>query len=289
MVRILLLVLWAAVIAAAQGPKIFIVTDMEGVGGVNNADEQLLPGQRRYEETRRLLTGEVNAAVEGALAAGASEIVIWDGHDGSRSLAIDEVHPRARLIKGKPTPSDYYLAPKLYDGILFVGQHAMAGAKDGVLAHSQSFNVQNIFINNRPVGEIGQTAAIAGYFGIPLIFLSGDQAACDELLSLQPKAETVAVKRLAGGGSTISLSHAEAKTQIRDHTRRAVERIREFTPWKIEGPVEMKFEYYPEGPGAAGAPGGTPAKQTESRQVAPRTVVFRGRTVLECYQQLIRR
>jgi D-aminopeptidase len=115
-------------------------TDMEGVGGVNNADEQLLPGQRRYEESRRLLTGEVNAAVVGALEAGASQVVIWDGHDASRSLSIDEIHPRAQLIQGRDTPADYYLAEKLYDGIMFVGQHAMAQAKGrraGALAKLQ--------------------------------------------------------------------------------------------------------------------------------------------------------
>src|SRR5712692_10507092 len=125
-----MLVFWLAVAAAmAQGPKIFIVTDMEGVGGVNNAEEQLLPGQRRYEETRRLLTGETNAAVEGAIKAGASEVVIWDGHDGSRSLAIDEIHPRAKLLQGKPTPPNYYMEDRRYDGIMFVGQHPMAQAK----------------------------------------------------------------------------------------------------------------------------------------------------------------
>src|SRR5258708_22873711 len=91
-------------ICAAQGPKIFIVTDMEGVGGVNNADEQLLPGQRRYEETRRLLTGEVNPAVTGALEAGASEVLILDGHDSSRSPAIDQIQPRARLIHARDPP-----------------------------------------------------------------------------------------------------------------------------------------------------------------------------------------
>src|SRR6516162_6773251 len=83
---------------AAAGPaftqaRIFIVTDMEGVGGVNNADEQLLPGQRRYDESRRFLSGELNAAVEGAFAGGASEVVVWDGHDGSRSLSIDDIDP----------------------------------------------------------------------------------------------------------------------------------------------------------------------------------------------------
>ena len=277
-----LVIFWMALgICVAEGPKIFIVTDMEGVGGVNNADEQLLPGQRRYEETRRLLTGEVNAAVAGALEAGASEVVIWDGHDSSRSLAIDEIHPRARLIQGSDTPANYYLAEKLYDGIMFVGQHAMARAKGGVLAHSQSFNVQNIFINGKPVGEIGQTAAIAGYFDIPVIMLAGDQAACEEMLDLQPKAETVAVKRLVGKTSTLSLSHTEARAQIQAAARRAVARIREFAPWKIHGSVEMKIETFP------GQPGVTAAAMShgDDKQVSPRTVAYRGRTVLEAFQR----
>ena len=265
----LCLLLWAGA-AFAQGPRIFIVTDMEGLGGVNNADEQLLPGQRRFEESKRLLVGELGAAVAGAFGAGASEVVIWDGHDGSRALSIDDIDRRAKLVQGKPTPPNYYLAEKLYDGVMFVGQHAMAGAKDGVLAHSQSFSVQQLTLNGRPVGELGQTAAIAGHFGIPVIMLSGDQAACDEMLALQPKAEVVAVKRLAGKGSTLSLSHAEAKRRIEEAARRAVLRIKEFQPWKLEGPIELKFEYRPEGTATTG-----------------RTAVYRGRTVLEAYDQLL--
>ena len=226
------------------------------------------------------VVGELNAAVEGVLAAGAREVVIWDGHDGSRALSVDDVHPKAKLMQGRPTPATYYLSDKLYDGILFIGQHAMAGAKDGVLAHSQSFTVQNIFINGRPVGEIGQVAAIAGYFGIPVVMLAGDQAACSELLALQPKAETVAVKKLIGKASTLSLSHAEAKTLIQAASRRAVERLREFGPWKIEGPIELKFEYYPEAPGSSST-----ALSTETKQLLPRTVIYRGRNVLEAFQQ----
>jgi D-amino peptidase len=281
MYRFIVMFCVAVNFCAAAGPKIFIVTDMEGVGGVNNADEQLLPGQRRYEETRRLLTGEVNAAVAGALEAGASDVVIWDGHDSSRSLSIDEIHPRARLIQGRNTPADYYLAEKLYDGVMFIGQHAMAQTKGGVLAHSQSFSVQNIFLNGKPVGEIGQTAAIAGYFDIPVIMLSGDQAACDEMLALQPKAETVAVKRLLGKDSTLSLSHAEAKAQIQAAARRAVTRIHEFAPWKIEGPVEMKIESFPGTPGVSAAA----LSKAGEKELAPRTVVYRGRNVLEAYQR----
>src|SRR5438876_6079671 len=271
----------ASAFQVAERPRIMIVTDLEGVGGVNNADEQLLPGQRRFEESRRLLAGEVNAAVEGAFKGGAREAVIWDGHDGSRTLSIDEIDRRAQLIQGRPTPASYYLEDRLYDGIMFVGQHAMAGAPKGVLAHSQSFSVQNIFLNARPVGEIGQVTAIAGYFNIPVIMLAGDEAACEELLALQPKAETVAVKRLAGKGSTLSLSHSEARTQIETKTRRAVEHIREFAPWKIEGPVELKFEYYPETGGSTSAE----LSHDDHKQVYPRTVSYRGRTVLEAFEQ----
>src|SRR5690349_21681241 len=144
MKRLCIAALLLASACMAQGPRIFIVTDLEGAGGVNDPEEQLLPGQRRYMESRKILTGEVNAAVEGALAAHASEVVIWDGHDGSRTLSIDEIHPGAKLIQGKPTPADYYLSPKRYEGILFIGQHAMAGSRNGVLAHSQSFGVKRI-------------------------------------------------------------------------------------------------------------------------------------------------
>jgi D-amino peptidase len=259
--RIVILALLLSSAALAAGPRILIVTDLEGVGGVSDADEQLLPGQRRYPESRRILTGEVNAAVEGALSGGASSVVIWDGHDGSRTLSVDEIHPRATLIQGRPTPANYYLSEKLYDGIFFVGQHAMAGAKNAVLAHSQSFSVKRITLNGKEVGEIGQVAAIAGYFDIPVIMLSGDQAACTEFLDLQPGAPTVAVKRLAGKASAISLSHEEAKTQIRAAARRAVERVAQFHPWKLTGPVEMTIE--------------NPPGRTQS---------YRGQTVLEAYQ-----
>jgi D-amino peptidase len=243
MLRLVIMSLFLCAICGAQKPKFMIVTDMEGVGGVNNADEQLLPGQRRYEESVRLLVGELNAAIAGLLEAGAGQVVVWDGHDGSRSLSIADINPAAELIQGRPTPANYYLEDQLYDGILFIGQHAMAGAKNGVLAHSQSFSVERISLNGRSVGEIGQVAAIAGYFHIPVIMLAGDQAACDELRELQPKAETVAVKRGVGKASAVSLSHDEARKRIQEAARRAAERVSQFKPWPVEGPVELKFEF----------------------------------------------
>jgi D-amino peptidase len=261
MTRLATPILLFASLAFAQGPRILIVTDLEGAGGVNDADEQLLPGQRRYPEARRILTGEVNAAVAGARAAGATEVVIWDGHDGSRTLSVDEIPAGAKLLQGKPTPANYYLSEKLYDGIMFVGQHAMAGARDAVLAHSQSFNVKRITLNGSAVGEIGQIAAIGGYFSIPVIMLAGDQAACAEILALQPEAVTVAVKRLAGTKSSLSLAHADAVRQIEQAAHKAVGQVSRYKPWKLAGPVVMTIEY------------------------ADRTATYSGPNVLEAYQE----
>lgn len=282
-VHIIALFLLAGALSAER-PRILIVSDMEGVGGVYDAEEQVLPGQRRFEESRRLLAGEINAAIEGALSAGAREVVIWDGHDGSRTLSVEDIHPRARLIQGKPTPANFYLEDRLYDGIIFIGQHAKAGAKNGILSHTQSFSVQGIYIDGRAVGEMGQVAAIAGYFNIPVVMLTGDQAACDEMLELQPKAETVAVKQLVGKASALSLSHAEIKGRIQEAARRAVEKLREFSPWKIEGEVEMRVEYYPEAPGTTAA-----ELSRENKVVTPRIVIYRGRNVFETYQQWLGR
>jgi D-amino peptidase len=268
--RSILLSMLLAVGALAQGPRLFVVTDMEGVGGVNSWEEQTTPGQRRFEEARRLLAAEVKAAVDGALAAGAREIVVWDGHDGSRSLSVEDIPPGARLIQGKPTPADYYMGDGRFDGLMIVGQHAKAGTR-GLLSHTQSRQVRDLTLNGRSVGEAGQVTAIAGYFKIPVILLTGDQAACDEIRTIQPNAETVAVKRLVGKGSALSLSHAEALALIRAAATRAVKRIREFKPWVIEGPVEMVFEFYPE-----------TAKSGETKAIPPRT--YRGATVLEAFE-----
>lgn len=262
--RIAFMGMFLCAVCGAQKPKFLIVTDMEGVGGVNNADEQLLPGQRRFDESRQLLVGELTAAIKGLQEAGAGQIVVWDGHDGSRSLSIADIGPSAELIQGRPTPANYYLQDRLYDGILFIGQHAMAGAKNGVLAHSQSFSVERISLNGRSVGEIGQVAAIAGYFHIPVIMLAGDQAACDEIRELQPKVETVAVKRGAGKASAMSLSHEEARRRIQDAARKAATRVHEFTPWTVEGPVELKFEF------------------KDKAQSPDR--VYRGKTTLEAFE-----
>jgi D-amino peptidase len=266
MIRLALASLALACASFAQGPRILIVTDMEGLEGVNSADEQILPGQRRFEETRRILIDDVNAAVKGASKA--SSIVVWDGHDGSRSLTVLDLEAPARLLQGGSASGNYHMADRLYDGIMFIGQHPMAGTPNGVLAHTQSFNVKQISINGKPIGELGQIAAIGGYFHIPVIMLAGDEMACAEMRALQPEAVTVPLKRMSGKLATISISHSEAMREIQDGARRAIDRLPKCKPWQIEGPVEMKFEYHPEPP----------------RFPASRTVAYRGQTVLEAFE-----
>ena len=209
MVRLQLILLLLAG-AAFGGPRILIVTDMEGVGGVNNADEQLLPGQRRYDESRHLLAGELNAAVEGAFQAGASEVVVWDGHDGSRSLSIEDVDPRARLLQGSPHGELLSFRPGLRCHLL--RRAARHGRRERRCVGPFAELRRRAHQHQRPRGRRDRAgAAIAGCFHIPVVMLAGDQAACEEMRELQPKAETVAVKRLAGKDSTLSLSHPEAE------------------------------------------------------------------------------
>src|SRR3989449_3884115 len=182
---------WAAlaVIASAtlalsqsgQTKKVFMITDMEGVDGIFNSELQCIPfASPRWEESRKLLTGEVNAAVDGLIRGGAGEVVVWDGHDSSRTLSALDIDPKARLLTGTPVSPTLELDPS-YAAVVFIGQHAMAGAEKGVLSHSYSSEgIQNMWVNDKPVGEIGGRVMLAGAFGVPVIMLSGDTGAGQE-------------------------------------------------------------------------------------------------------------
>src|SRR6185503_17083520 len=197
--------------AWAQKKTIFLITDAEGVGGVCR-QEQTEP---KDPEMRQLLTGEINAAVEGFLAGGADEVVVWDGHDGSETLSTLTVHPKARLVMGGLGAS--MLMERRWSAVAYVGQHGKANVRGGIMAHSySSLGIQNMLLNGKPVGEIDVIAAMAGHFGTPAIMLSGDQAAADELHAIVPQAELAVVKEGIGRYTCISLSAPAARDAIRD-------------------------------------------------------------------------
>src|SRR5215475_12451567 len=250
--------------------KVFMITDMEGVSGIFETELQCLPNQSpRWEESRKLLTGEINAAVDGLLEGGATEVVVLDGHSSGQNLSASDIHPRARLLTGGTVSSTLELDAS-YSAVVFVGQHALAGAEKGILGHSyDSQNIQNIWINERPTGEIGAIVLLAGGFGIPVVMLAGDTAACKELHQLVPQAECAEVKSGVSRTAGFMLSHPASCALIREKARRGLARLAEFKPYRVSGPIEVKVELT-----TKGSRGFRPREGVE--QLNDRTWVFRG-------------
>jgi D-amino peptidase len=264
--------------AQNQGAKkVFVITDMEGVSGIFDTDLQCLPNQSpRFEESRKLLTGEVNAAVDGLFAGGATEVVVWDGHDGSRTLSVLDIHPKARLLTGEPISPTLELDSS-YSAVIFIGQHAMAGTTIGILSHSySSAGIQNIWVNGKPTGEIGGRVMLAGVFNIPAIMLSGDTAACREILALVPQAECAEVKSGVSRTAGYMLSHSAACALIKEKAQRAMERLPEIRPYKISGPAEVKVEFTTRGERTF-----FPREGVE--RLNARTWVFRGKDIVDAW------
>src|SRR6266487_2425044 len=218
----------------AQKKTIFLITDAEGVGGVCRQDQT----EPKDQEMRQLLTGEINAAVDGFLAGGAEEVIVWDGHDGSQTLSTLTIHPKAKLLMGALGAS--MLMDRRFSAVAYVGQHSKANIRGGIMAHSySSLGIQNMLLNGKPVGEIDVIAAMAGHFGTPVIMLSGDRAAANELHEIVPNAELAVVKEGLGRYSCISLSATAARDAIREAARRSVAKIGSVKPYVIHTPVTL--------------------------------------------------
>ena len=230
-------------VQAGHSKKVFMITDMEGVDGIFDEELQCIPWKSpRWEESLKLLTGEINAAVDGLYQGGATEVVVCDGHWAGSNLSVLDIDPRARLLTGK-IPRSFTL-DRSYCAMIFIGQHAMAGAKDGILGHTEDpEGIQNVWVNNMPVGEIGLNLMVAASSGIPTIMLAGDTAACRELHGLVPQAECAEVKSGVSRTGGLMLSHSSACALIREKCRRAVQRLGEFEPYQIREPVQIKVEY----------------------------------------------
>lgn len=271
--RRLLLLLSASCLSAQTRTSILIITDAEGVAGVCR-QEQTEPTNI---EMQRLLTGEINAAVRGFRQAGVEDIYVWDGHDGSRTLSALTIEPPARLIIGALGPT--MLLERGFSAIAFVGQHARANRARAVMAHSySSLGIQKMLLNGKEVGEIETRTALGGAFKVPVIFLSGDQAAADDLRAIVPDAETAVVKEGVGYYACISLTAPDAQKLIEQKASAAWTRRAQIKPYRVDGPAELSIEYSTRStpfPDAALPPG--------VERAGPRTIVFRGRDFLEAW------
>ncbi|MGW3448187.1 M55 family metallopeptidase [Streptomyces sp. NPDC001076] len=174
--------------------RIFISVDMEGITGLVDRDD-VQPGGRDYERGRSMMAEDVNAAIRGAVAAGATEVLVNDAHGPMRNLLPEHLHPAARLVRGKP--KKMLMLEGLtaeYDAAICVGYHSRAGAL-GVLSHSfMGHEIEDIWLDGRPAGEIGLAHATAAAFGVPVVALTGDDAACAEMTAWDESVVTVPVK-----------------------------------------------------------------------------------------------
>jgi D-amino peptidase len=226
--------------------KILIAADMEGISGVVHWDH-VDPQHTEYGRFRKIMTEDVNAAIRGAIEGGATEVVVSDAHGDHRNILIEELDSRAHLFSGAPSPlSMVQGADTGADAAMLVGYHARAGTRHAILDHTwSSSRVANVWINGQIMGEIGWSAAVCGHFGLPVLMVSGDQAACNEAVELLGSIEIAVVKRATGRMSAELLPLTTARQAIAEAARLAVERMRaggDFEPFRVDEPVVVKIE-----------------------------------------------
>jgi len=230
-----------------EGPKIYISADMEGVAGAVTG-EQLGPGGFEYETFRRFMTEEVLAAIEGARAAGAGEILVSDSHGNGQNLLIDMLPDDIEVVRAWPRPLMMMEGiDETFDGAVFLGYHSGTTNPEGVRAHTMSSaRLADVRLNGVSVPEAGINGAIAGHFGVPVIMLSGDEAIADEARALLGDIETAVVKHSLSFHSARTMTPAAAQRLIRDAVERAVSRIDGFEPWVLETPItaDVRFKNY---------------------------------------------
>jgi D-amino peptidase len=252
--------------------KIYISADMEGVAGIT-AEEQTNPvGQPEYEYSCKLMTAEVRAACEGAKAAGADAIVVNDSHWNMRNILHDELPADVTLIRGsmKPLSMNQGL-DGTFAAAAFVGYHAPGGTQDAVLDHTYTdATLYEVRINGLICSEARINAGVAGAFGVPVVFVSGDQHACEDARGFLPWAETVAVKRAIGRYAAASLSPMQSRAAIKEGIERGIRDAAErgAKPVIFEKPItlETTFTYTSKCDIAALMPG--------CERIGPRTLRF---------------
>ncbi|MBN1352723.1 M55 family metallopeptidase [candidate division KSB1 bacterium] len=256
--------------------KILITTDLEGVSGIVEWDRHDR-GTPLDLWQRKLMTGEVNAAIEGAFDAGATRVKVAEGHNAIDILQMDR---RASIV-----PAIWPAIPPLqgwdegFNALIQIGHHAMAGTKNGLLAHSYNHRtVEYIEINGMRIGEIGVEAAQAGDYGFPTVLISGDEAACREAQDLLGDIEVAAVKKGYGCHHADCLHPAKARELIREKARAALNRLDEFKPFIIPGPIKIIECYFkPLDEQTLKAKKEMP----ETEIIDERTLAYHGRNVVE--------
>jgi len=229
--------------------RVHVISDMEGVAGIVKP-EQTTGGEPLYDEGRRLYTEEINAAIRGAKAAGATEIVVMDCHGAGKgwtfnSLIPDELDPACEYVVQDEWTEYTEFLEQGCDAALFVGMHARAGTRAGVMNHTISGrDYQSLWFNGTLVGETGINAALCGTWGCPVLMVTGDDACCAEARELLGDGlTTVAVKRGLGAVSARMIPPVRAREMIEEGARRALSDLKAVTPYDPGSPCEIRVEF----------------------------------------------
>ena len=265
--------------------RVFVVSDLEGVSGIVKTG-QIVGGKPLYDESRRLYTEEINAAVRGAKAAGATEIVVMDCHGAGEEWTFNSLVPDLLdeacdyVVQDEWTEYTEFLESGV-DAALFVGMHARAGTRGGVMAHTISGrDYQNLWFNGTLVGETGINAALCGTWGCPVLLVTGDDAACREGTELLgPGLVTVAVKQGLGAQGARNVAPLRARKLIEDGARRALGDLGAVAPYDPGRPCEIRVEFK-----NTRTPD-TLRYRAGVERVDPRTIVSRADTWWEAWKQ----
>lgn len=266
--------------AGAAGKRVYISVDMEGISGVSGSD-QTSSGGSEYGRSRKLMAEDANAAIRGAFAGGATEVLVNDSHGGQRNLLPEDLDPRAFLISH--SFKRHGMMERLdasFDAVIFVGYHAKAQATDGLFAHTGSGVVRDLRINGASVGEGGMNALLADWFGVPVVLVTGDVAAVNEVRARVPGARGVAVKHALNARAVEMKPLAQARKEIEEAARAAVAAVPgggNHAPTRA-GSYRVELQYnnftYPE----------IATAFSDIELVAPDTVAFTRATMPEAYR-----
>jgi len=218
--------------------KVFIAADLEGVGGYVRWDAA------DRDRERELITAEANAAICGAFEGGATEVLVTEAHGNMRNIIPEKIDRRAAFLSGIPKSLNHMAGiDGTFDAAIFVGYHSKAGTRNGVMAHTYSGEVFSLRLNGIEMGEIGVDAAIAGHFNVPVVMISGDQAACEEARALLGDIEKVVVKKGVSRYAARCIPVEEARHLICEGAKHALGRVKDIHAFTVASPVHCEITF----------------------------------------------
>jgi D-amino peptidase len=238
-----LLFLLAPPATAQSGKKVFISADMEGISGIS-ASDQLSAAGAEYGRSRKMMADDVNAAIRGARAGGATTIVVNDSHGSMRNLRLEDLEHGVHLISHSFKRSGMMEGlDESFDAVIFIGYHAKAGHPGGLFAHTGSGVVRDVRVNGTSMGEGGLNTTVAAWYGVPVVLVTGDDVAVKQVAEIATSAKTVAVKRAINPRAVELRPFKEAHADIERAAREGVAGSKKFPPRRESSyRVELQFQ-----------------------------------------------